>query len=109
MGARVQPVEWCIKDGFVWVFSGVYIPSSRRERESLKAELEQSKGFEMILSVWAASLDVEDYTTKLCQGSCSFILASKLEVLKSNLKVWDREILGNVLVKKELALSQVGF
>lgn len=41
----------CIKDGFVWVFSGVYIPSSRRERESLKAELEQSKGFEMILSV----------------------------------------------------------
>ena len=43
------------------------------------------------------------------KGSCSFILASKLKVLKSNLKVWDREILGNVLVKKELALSQVGF
>ncbi|RVW74242.1 hypothetical protein CK203_051033 [Vitis vinifera] len=55
-------LEWelgCIKDGFVWVFSGVYIPSSRRERESLKAELEQSEGFEMILSVGAAPLDVE--------------------------------------------------
>lgn len=42
------------------------------------------------------------------RGSPSFILAEKLKSLKSFLKRWDIDI-GNVVVKKRLALSQLDF
>lgn len=41
--------------------------------------------------------------------SFSFILASKLKVLKARLKVWNKEVFGNVVVQKDLILNQAGF
>lgn len=41
--------------------------------------------------------------------SFSFILASKLKVLKARLKVWNKEVFGNIVVQKDLILNQAGF
>ena len=43
------------------------------------------------------------------RGSSSFILAKKLKKLKGFLKSWNSEVFGNVTVRKNLALTQVGF
>ena len=42
-------------------------------------------------------------------GSYSHILACKLKALKQDLKVWNREVFGNVSLNKNVALSQIGF
>ena len=41
-------------------------------------------------------------------GSYSHILACKLKALKQDLKVWNREVFGNVSLNKNVALSQIG-
>nr|CAN72765.1 hypothetical protein VITISV_037010 [Vitis vinifera] len=42
-------------------------------------------------------------------GSYSHILACKLKALKQDLKVWNREVFGNVSLNKNTALSQIGY
>ena len=42
-------------------------------------------------------------------GSYNHILACKLKALKQDLKVWNREVFGNVSLNKNAALSQIGF
>lgn len=42
------------------------------------------------------------------QGSFSHILAIKLRALKQDLRVWNKEVFGNVYTKKLAALSQLG-
>lgn len=43
------------------------------------------------------------------RGCCSFILAEKLKALKSFLKIWNKEVFGNVSSRKDFALNQVMF
>ena len=42
-------------------------------------------------------------------GFFGFILAAKLKAPKNNLKTWNKEVFGNVGIKKGLALHQVIF
>ena len=42
-------------------------------------------------------------------GSSSFILVSKLHVVKFKLKEWNRDVFGRVGVRKDLALNQVDY
>ena len=42
------------------------------------------------------------------KGSASFILAEKLTGLKGKLKVWNKEVFGNVGTRKAEALHRVG-
>ena len=43
------------------------------------------------------------------RGSFSFTLSEKLKALKAYLKVWNREVFGNVNARKESALKQMMF
>ena len=58
------------------------------------------EGFKDLLRGWWQSLHFS--------GSFSFVLASKLKVLKGILRVWNKEVLGRVDLKKE-ALSRISF
>ena len=49
------------------------------------------------------------WTSYNFRGSCSCILASKLKALKRDLEVWNREVIGNVSLIKNIALSRIGF
>ncbi|RVW28457.1 hypothetical protein CK203_096162 [Vitis vinifera] len=40
-------------------------------------------------------------------GKPSFVLAKKLQALKCNLKKWNKEVLGNVSARKDVALEQL--
>ena len=42
-------------------------------------------------------------------GSYNHILACKLKAQKQDLKVWNREVFGNVSLNKNVALNQIGF
>ena len=42
-------------------------------------------------------------------GSNSFILIEKLKALKTNLKIWNKDVFGKVGVNKGLALDKVFF
>lgn len=45
----------------------------------------------------------------MVRGSYSFVLALKLEELKNDLKVWNKEVFGMVSIRKEEALKQIAF
>jgi hypothetical protein len=42
------------------------------------------------------------------QGFPSFILASKLKALKTNLKIWNEQVFGNVEFLKKALLEELG-
>ena len=39
----------------------------------------------------------------IVRGSCSFVLAEKLKPLKSNMKIWNKDVFGKIGVNKTLA------
>ncbi|KAL6332076.1 hypothetical protein AAG906_020756 [Vitis piasezkii] len=43
------------------------------------------------------------------RGSPSFVLAKKLQDLKINLKKWNKEVLGNVSTRKDVALEHISY
>ena len=67
----------------------------RFENMWLKAE-----GFKDLLKGWWQGLSFK--------GSTSFILAEKLKGLKGKLKVWNKEVFGNVSTRRAEALFRVG-
>ena len=62
-------------------------------------------------------LRVEDFLDKFKEwwqsdnfrGKPSFVLAKKLQALKYDLKMWNKETLGNVLVRKDAALEKLNY
>ena len=67
----------------------------RFENMWLKAE-----GFKDLVRKWTCYNFSESY---------SHILACKLKALKQDLKVWNREVFGNVSLNKNIVLSPIGF
>lgn len=69
----------------------------------------------MNLVRWLVQMQVSlrtDYVPKGHDGMCRNKdegLCSKLKVLKLRLKMWNKEVIGHVTVRRELALKQVGF
>ncbi|RVW36589.1 hypothetical protein CK203_072861 [Vitis vinifera] len=59
------------------------------------------EGFKDLVRKW--------WTCYNFSGYYSHILACKLKALKQDLKVWNREVFGNVPLNKNIALSQIGF
>ena len=59
------------------------------------------EGFKDLVRKW--------WTCYNFSGSYSHILAYKLKALNHDLKVWNREVFGNVSLNKNIALSQIGF
>ena len=59
------------------------------------------KGFKDLVKNW--------WTSYNFSGSYSCIIASKLKALKQDLKVWNREVIGNVSLNKIITLSWIGF
>ena len=59
------------------------------------------EGFKDLVKSWWLGLSF--------RGSSSFILVEKLKKLKGFLKSWNIEVFDNVVVRKNLALAQVGF
>lgn len=43
------------------------------------------------------------------EGAYNFILAVKLEVLKFDLKIWNKEVFSYVSIRKEMTFSEMGF
>ena len=43
------------------------------------------------------------------RASYSFIVAVKLEVLKSDLEIWNKNVFGNVSPWKETTFNEIGF
>ena len=60
----------------------------------------KTEGFKDLLKGWWQGLSV--------RGSASFILAEKLKGLKGKLKIWNKEVFGNVSTKRTEALFRVG-
>ena len=60
----------------------------------------KTEGFKDLLKGWWQGLSFK--------GSASFILAEKLKGLKGKLKVWNKEVFGNVSTKRTEALFRVG-
>ena len=58
------------------------------------------EGFKDLLKRWWQGLSFK--------GSTSFILVEKLKGLKGKLKVWNKEVFGNVGTRKAEALHRVG-
>ena len=59
------------------------------------------EGFKDLLKGWWQELNF--------RGSSSYILVAKLKALKGILKVWNKEVFGNVGTKKAEALCKVSF
>ena len=59
----------------------------------------RSEGFKDLLKGWWQGLSFK--------GSASFILDEKLKGLKGKLKVWNKEVFGNVGTRKAKALHRV--
>ena len=60
----------------------------------------KAEGFKDLLKGWWQGLSFK--------GSASFILSEKLKGLKGKLKVWNKEVFGNVGTRKAEALHRVG-
>ena len=60
----------------------------------------KAEGFKDLLKGWWQGLSFK--------GSASFILTEKLKGLKGKLKVWNKEVFGNVGTRKVEALHRVG-
>ena len=61
----------------------------------------KEEGFKDLLRNWWMSFQF--------RGSFSFTLSEKLKALKACLKIWNREVFGNVTARKESALKQMMF
>ncbi|RVW53705.1 Dolichol-phosphate mannose synthase subunit 3 [Vitis vinifera] len=61
----------------------------------------KSRGFKDLIRNWWRGIEVS--------GSASFRLFAKLKELKQKLKVWNREVFGNLECNKEAALQQVEY
>ena len=59
------------------------------------------RGFRELLKGWWQNMKFH--------GSYNFIVAAKLKALKGILKTWNKEVFGNVEVKKKEALRRVSF
>ena len=59
------------------------------------------EGFKDLIRNWWRGIEVS--------GSASFRLSAKLKELKQKLKVWNREVFGNLECNKEAALQQVEY
>ena len=61
----------------------------------------KEKGFKEMLKSWWQGFNFN--------GTYSFILTEKLKALKTNLKIWNKDVFGKVGVNKRLALDRVSF
>ena len=61
----------------------------------------KEEGFKTLIKEW--------WQGRSFRGSYSFILAQKLEALKTNIKAWNEEVFGRVATSKASALSKVKF
>ena len=61
----------------------------------------KAEGFKDLIRNWWRGIEVS--------GSASFRLSAKLKELKQKLKVWNREVFGNLECNKEAALQQVEY
>ena len=61
----------------------------------------KEKGFKEMLKSWWQGFNFN--------GTYSFILTEKLKALKTNLKIWNKDVFGKVGVNKRLALDKVSF
>ena len=59
------------------------------------------EGFKELIRSWWWAIEVS--------GSANFRLSAKLKELKQKLKVWNREVFGNLECNKEAALHQVEY
>ena len=60
----------------------------------------KEKGFKEMLKGWWQGFNFN--------GTYSLILTKKLKALKTNLKIWNKDVFGKVGVNKRLALDKVG-
>ena len=61
----------------------------------------KEKGFKEMLKSWWQGFNFS--------RSYSFILTEKLKALKTNLKIWNKDVFGKMGVNKRLALDRVSF
>ena len=61
----------------------------------------KEEGFKDLLHSWWMGFNFN--------GSYHFILVEKLKALKAKLKVWNKEVFDNALIREKMALNQVGF
>ncbi|RVW61481.1 putative ribonuclease H protein [Vitis vinifera] len=112
-------------DGAIWVFTGVYGPFSREDREGLWEELGAIRG--LWEEPWCLGgdfnitlyIDDRNRTGRITSamrgwwqgievsGRPSYRLATKLKGLKQNLKTWNKEVFGRLEKNKADALQQV--
>ncbi|RVX01036.1 hypothetical protein CK203_022884 [Vitis vinifera] len=132
-----EEVSRNVENRVVWVFTSVYGQFTRVERECLWEEIGAIRGiwegpwclggdFNIILSQSERSNLVgwssEGYPGRPritfqfylrggieVRGSAGFRLTAKLKELKQKLKVWNREVFGNLECNKDAALQQVEY
>ncbi|RVX11797.1 E3 ubiquitin-protein ligase UPL7 [Vitis vinifera] len=107
-----------IENGATWVFTGVYGPFTKVEREGMWEEFGAIRGlwddpwclggdFNIILFNKKEAAKEESGID--VRGSASYRLAFKMKEIKKNLKVWNKEAFGRLETNKALALEQVDF
>ncbi|RVX15951.1 Auxilin-related protein 1 [Vitis vinifera] len=115
-----------VENGTVWVFTELMDLSLKEERECLWEEIGAIRG--LWEDPWAdgyssakgvftwsggpnnqswARLDRSWWWEIEVRGSASFRLATKLKEIKQKLKVWNKEVFGNLGCNKAAALQQV--
>ncbi|RVW43782.1 hypothetical protein CK203_074034 [Vitis vinifera] len=109
-----------VEDGKTWIFTGVYGPFSKEDRDTFWGELGAIRGiWDDPCGVLQCRLPrpVSDHFPILLKGEgeaggrgrASFRVASKLKFLKDKIKSWNRDVFGRLEVNKNLALQQVAF
>ncbi|RVX11525.1 hypothetical protein CK203_015983 [Vitis vinifera] len=118
------------ENGTVWVFTGVYGPFSKVERDALWEEFGAIRGlwedpWFLVSPSWIDQFSginqcrlprpVSDHFPIIwwqgidVRGSASYKLATKMKEIKQKLKVWNREVFGKLECNKSAALQQVEF
>ncbi|RVW30837.1 hypothetical protein CK203_115530 [Vitis vinifera] len=114
---QVLLIGWNVENGVVWVFTGVYGPFTRVERECLWEEIGAIRGiwegpwclgddFNIILSQSERSR--QGRITSAMRRFAQVVDELGLE-LKQKLKVWNKEVFGNLECNKDAALQQVEY
>ncbi|RVX06412.1 hypothetical protein CK203_023562 [Vitis vinifera] len=119
-----------VENWVVWVFTGVYGPFTKEERECLWEETgairgiweepwccrrARSRGFTDARGsfTWSGGLNNQSraswWQEMVVRGSASFRLTAKLKELKQNLKNWNREVFGSLECNKDATLQQVEY
>ncbi|RVW47792.1 hypothetical protein CK203_091735 [Vitis vinifera] len=119
-----------VENGTVWVFTGVYGPFSKVERDALWEEFGAIRGlwedpWFLVSPSWIDQFSginqcrlprpVSDHFPIIwwqgidVRGSASYKLATKMKEIKQKLKVWNREVFGKLECNKSAALQQVEF